>query len=459
MACLRTQALAECEELQLEDSGMGHMLIEGDPSGRGYFDWQALDVIESETIDLSMMFPPGLAWDDEEETTRPEHIAQPLRPGPPRPMEISYPDGSVVQSWLNERPNWNQVDETTNKLKLPMTVLDNNDINDARTRSVRELCPGADEGSRVAEQDQDAARADPKPKPRVRFDDSHFDVSPPTHGMNIADRKRLKRARQRTTKEHETTARETMNAVLLAARRGYEHFHGFPIGSTCTEAQIVASSGGLSGYSKLGQSLEEDKRVADAYAELEHSHPLVEPKSGPVKIRLAECIGKPKSLALLTKAEEVALATTRGLPLMSTTPASGWEVIEITVDSGACDTVLPSNMLASITTESTEASRNMEMYEVANGHEIVNEGQKRCMMMTPGSRTPKGIVFQVSNVHKPLMSVGAMADAGFECLLSKNGGIMRDVDTGEMIPLVRQGNLYILRAWVRSADSPFVGPS
>ena len=125
----------------------------------------------------------------------------------------------------------------------------------------------------------------------------------------------------------------------------------------------------------------------------------------------------------------------------------------------ACDTVLPSNMLASITTESTEASRNMEMYEVANGHEIVNEGQKRCMMMTPGSRTPKGIVFQVSNVHKPLMSVGAMADAGFECLLSKNGGIMRDVDTGEMIPLVRQGNLYILRAWVRSADSPFVGPS
>ena len=92
MACLRTRALSDCEELQLEDSGIGHMLIAGDPSGRGYFDWQALDVIDSETIDLSKMFPPGLAWDDEEEET----IAQPLRPGPPRPMEISYPDGSVV---------------------------------------------------------------------------------------------------------------------------------------------------------------------------------------------------------------------------------------------------------------------------------------------------------------------------------------------------------------------------
>ena len=81
-------------------------------------------------------------------------------------------------------------------------------------------------------------------------------------------------------------------------------------------------------------------------------------------------------------------------------------------------------------------------------------------MMTRGSQTPKGIVFQVSDVHKPLMSVGSMADAGFECLLGKQGGIMRDVDSGEMIPLTRRGNLYHFRAWVRSADSlpSFGGP-
>ena len=45
---------------------------------------------------------------------------------------------------------------------------------------------------------------------------------------------------------------------------------------------------------------------------------------------------------------------------------SGWELIEITVDSGACDTVLPSRMLSSIRTESIEASRAGEEYEVAN---------------------------------------------------------------------------------------------
>ena len=89
----------------------------------------------------------------------------------------------------------------------------------------------------------------------------------------------------------------------------------------------------------------------------------------------------------------------------------------------------------------------------------MNEGEKRCITMTPGSATPKGIIFQVSNVHKPLMSVGAMADAGFECVLGKVGGVMRDVDSGECIPLTRKGNLYVLKAWVRAADSDFVRPS
>ena len=169
------------------------------------------------------------------------------------------------------------------------------------------------------------------------------------------------------------------------------------------------------------------------------------------------------TIDILTKTKTGVLrATTEGMQLMSTAPANGndgWEMIEITVDSGACDTVLPSKMLPSVPTDSTEASENCEEYEVANGHSIVNEGEKRCVMMTPGSKVPKGIVFQVTDVHKPLMSVGAMADAGFECLMAKQGGFMRDVDTGELIPLQRRGNLYVLQAWVRSADAPFGRPS
>ena len=60
----------------------------------------------------------------------------------------------------------------------------------------------------------------------------------------------------------------------------------------------------------------------------------------------------------------------------------------------------------------------------------------------------KGIVYQVINVHKPLMSVGSMTDAGYECRLSKDGRVMRDIDLGELILFIRRGNLHILRTWL-----------
>ena len=70
---------------------------------------------------------------------------------------------------------------------------------------------------------------------------------------------------------------------------------------------------------------------------------------------------------------------------------------------------------------------------------------------------PKGIIFQVTDVHKPVMSVGAMTDAGCECLMVKVGGFMRDTSTGEFIPLVRRGNLYVLQVCVRTVDRTFFG--
>ena len=44
-----------------------------------------------------------------------------------------------------------------------------------------------------------------------------------------------------------------------------------------------------------------------------------------------------------------------------------------------------------------------------------------------------------------------MTDAGYACRLFKEGGIMRDADTGEMIPLIRRGNLFVLGLAFRRA--------
>ena len=96
---------------------------------------------------------------------------------------------------------------------------------------------------------------------------------------------------------------------------------------------------------------------------------------------------------------------------------------------------------------------------MANGETIPNLGERRCQLMTLGSNSAKKIVFQVADVHKPLLSISRCADMGFRCHLGKEGGFMEDTITGEQIPLHRRDNLYVMKAWVRSDSGPPVPPN
>ena len=135
-----------------------------------------------------------------------------------------------------------------------------------------------------------------------------------------------------------------------------------------------------------------------------------------------------------------------------------WQEIEITVDSGACDTVMPTRMCAHISIVATAKSRSGFEYEVANGDGLLNMGERRWFMMTENSGTMKRIAFQCADVHKSLLSVSRLADQGYECTLGKLGGVLRDVDTGDLIPLHRRDNLYVMKAWIKQDDSGFSRP-
>ena len=78
--------------------------------------------------------------------------------------------------------------------------------------------------------------------------------------------------------------------------------------------------------------------------------------------------------------------------------------------------------------------------------------------MTEGSSWSKRIKFQVTAVHKPLLSVSKLADAGFDCMLGKDGGSLVDRITGEVVPIKRTGNLYVIRMWMRQDDPSFGRP-
>ena len=139
-----------------------------------------------------------------------------------------------------------------------------------------------------------------------------------------------------------------------------------------------------------------------------------------------------------------------------------WVAITVTVDSGACITVMPPGLCMGIPIFENDLSRAGVEYEVANGESIPNLGERQCQVMTVGSMTPKKIVFQVAEVHKPLLSVAACSDMGFDCFLGQEGGTLKDRVTGECIPLERHGSLYSMKMWVRqSPEIPgqgFSGP-
>ena len=95
-------------------------------------------------------------------------------------------------------------------------------------------------------------------------------------------------------------------------------------------------------------------------------------------------------------------------------------------------------------------------YEVANGASIKNLGERRCEMRTEGATEPKNISMQVADVHKALLSLSRCADMGIESRFGSAFGCLIDSSSGEVIPLIRRGNLYVLRAWIRAA--PFGQP-
>ena len=135
-----------------------------------------------------------------------------------------------------------------------------------------------------------------------------------------------------------------------------------------------------------------------------------------------------------------------------------WQEMEIAVDSGACNIVMPTKLCPHISMVATAKSRSGFEYEVANGDGLLNMGERRRYMMTEKSGTMKGIAFQCADLHKSLLIVSRLADQGNECMLGKLGGVLRDVDTGDPILLHRRINLYVMRAWIMQDDSGFSRP-
>ena len=131
-----------------------------------------------------------------------------------------------------------------------------------------------------------------------------------------------------------------------------------------------------------------------------------------------------------------------------------WERIVLTVDSGASDTVVPPHVARNLP---LLPSPKVDIeYEVATGGVVVNLGEQRGEIKTRDGGPCFLMSLQVVEVHKPLLAVSKLVEAGHQVLFDqKNPHIL--LSTGEKLPMMLIGGTYDVELWLRNPS--FIGQS
>ena len=98
------------------------------------------------------------------------------------------------------------------------------------------------------------------------------------------------------------------------------------------------------------------------------------------------------------------------MPLCS---SAEWEYVEAVLDSGATVIVIPAHVGQGYEIVPSAASKAGVMYEIANGEEIQNAGEKLMAVVTDDGSW-RGLQAQMADVSKMLQSVRALVRAGHD---------------------------------------------
>ena len=116
--------------------------------------------------------------------------------------------------------------------------------------------------------------------------------------------------------------------------------------------------------------------------------------------------------------------------------------IQILVDSGAAENVLPPDLFPGMEVREGEAKRNQVKYMTADGNEIPNLGELDLAFRTfEGHKC--GIRFQLADVKRPLLSVTALTSKGNTVTFNESGGTIVSQDGKQRIEFQRQQGVYI----------------
>ena len=79
-----------------------------------------------------------------------------------------------------------------------------------------------------------------------------------------------------------------------------------------------------------------------------------------------------------------------------------------------------------------------------------NMGDKALVVTPEFSNKDYQMVYQITDVTKPLLSVAKMTDNNLDILFTKDGGYVINAQSGESEAwFPRQGNLYLMKQWLQ----------
>ena len=128
---------------------------------------------------------------------------------------------------------------------------------------------------------------------------------------------------------------------------------------------------------------------------------------------------------------------------------------KVTIDSGAAESVMPRGMLDKEPLVEGEAKRLGVRYVAANGSKMDNYGEKRARFGKEGLEGISNMLFQVTDVGKPLASVARILDKGNTVVFSRSMGgsyIVND-RSGRKIPLVEEKGTFVMEVEYLEPDA------
>jgi len=145
--------------------------------------------------------------------------------------------------------------------------------------------------------------------------------------------------------------------------------------------------------------------------------------------------------------------TTASQPTLNAlgTEKPGYRLVEAVVDSGASRSAGPQRVFPGRLRDSA-MSKKGQKFKGPDGSDIPNYGEMDVAFRT-NEDFDMGVVIQISDIDRTLLSVSELTAAGNDVNLRKDHGEIVNIKIGKVIEFPRRGGVYVIQMWIKDDEA------